>query len=295
MYTHCCIITCMQTIYTNYCMWTKSLHATCCMYYCKQIFARNLFHIIACWVQIGWQRILGLFLKLLPAYQNSAQISKSITNTDQSVYNFFFYHKTRTRQKPRLSMSVCPGFVYEFLSPVFCVWVPVSGFQCLGFCVRVPTHLHSAILALRMLEGGVPFINMRIRTCKNVYMYTCTHVYVCTCILYTAICIWSVISSVSYLNRWSRFLCQSLFCHDLLTRNRWDWDWRLRLNHTLNAIRCTFIAKAHLQWNIRFYESWFIFEVGLSISRTNADSQWNPVYKAFRQIRLFGNEPIRQY
>jgi len=97
MYTDCCIITCMQTIYINYGMWTKSLQATCCMYYCRQNFARNLFHIIACWVQTGWQRILGLFLKLLPAYQNSAQISNSMTNTDQSVYNFFFYHNLNSK------------------------------------------------------------------------------------------------------------------------------------------------------------------------------------------------------
>jgi len=30
----------------------------------------------------------------------------------------------------------------------------------------------------------------------------------------------------------------------------------------------------------------------MGISRTNADSQWNPVYEAFYQIRCCGNEMI---
>ena len=33
-------------------------------------------------------------------------------------------------------------------------------------------------------------------------------------------------------------------------------------------------------------------KVGLGISRTNADSQWNPVYNAFHQIFCCGNETI---
>jgi len=31
-------------------------------------------------------------------------------------------------------------------------------------------------------------------------------------------------------------------------------------------------------------------KVGLGISRTNADSQWNPGYKAFHRIHHCGNE-----
>jgi len=47
-------------------------------------------------------------------------------------------------------------------------------------------------------------------------------------------CIWSVLSSISYLNRSSSSLY--LFCHVLLKRSQWDWDWRLRSNKTPHAI-----------------------------------------------------------
>jgi len=42
----------------------------------------------------------------------------------------------------------------------------------------------------------------------------------------TACCIWSVISSISNLNRWSSSLGH--FCHGPLKRDQWNWDWRLR-------------------------------------------------------------------
>ena len=35
-------------------------------------------------------------------------------------------------------------------------------------------------------------------------------------------------------------------------------------------------------------------KVGLGISRTNADSQWNPVYNAFHRIFCCANETIRR-
>jgi len=37
-----------------------------------------------------------------------------------------------------------------------------------------------------------------------------------------------------------------------------------------------------------------IFKVGLGISRTNADSQWNPVYNIFQRNFGCGNETIRR-
>jgi len=64
----------------------------------------------------------------------------------------------------------------------------------------------------------------------------------------TAYCIWSVISSISSLNRWSSSLglfCHvplrelGLFCHVPLERDQQDWDWRLGWDDTPNAIRCT--------------------------------------------------------
>jgi len=36
------------------------------------------------------------------------------------------------------------------------------------------------------------------------------------------------------------------------------------------------------------------FKVGLSISRTNADFQWNPVYKVFHRNSCYGNDMIRR-
>ena len=38
----------------------------------------------------------------------------------------------------------------------------------------------------------------------------------------------------------------------------------------------------------------YSFKVGLGISRTNADSQWNPVYNAFHRKFCCGNETIRR-
>ena len=58
-------------------------------------------------------------------------------------------------------------------------------------------------------------------------------------ILCTAYCIWSVISSMSNVNRDSSSL--GLFCHGPLKRDQGDWDWTLKLNHTPNAIGCIFL------------------------------------------------------
>jgi len=61
----------------------------------------------------------------------------------------------------------------------------------------------------------------------------------------TASCIWSVISSISELNRCSSSL--GLFCHVPLERVQGDWDWRLRLEieikDTPNAIGYSFRGK----------------------------------------------------
>jgi len=70
--------------------------------------------------------------------------------------------------------------------------------------------------------------------CSSRREYICIHIYTYTC---TAYCIWSGISSISHLNRWSSSL--GLFCHVPLKRDRGDYDWRLRLNNTPNAIDCT--------------------------------------------------------
>jgi len=52
----------------------------------------------------------------------------------------------------------------------------------------------------------------------------------------TAYRVWSVIRSISNVNRWSSSLGH--FCHSLSKRDQRDWDWRLRLNDTPNATGC---------------------------------------------------------
>ena len=42
-------------------------------------------------------------------------------------------------------------------------------------------------------------------------------------------------------------------------------------------------------------KSLVFFKVGLGIFRTNADSQWNPVYNVFHRNFCCGNETIRRY
>ena len=56
-------------------------------------------------------------------------------------------------------------------------------------------------------------------------------------IISTAYCIWSVISSISDLNRWSG--CLGLLYYVPLKRDQGDWDWRLRSYDTPNATGCT--------------------------------------------------------
>ena len=40
--------------------------------------------------------------------------------------------------------------------------------------------------------------------------------------------------------------------------------------------------------------TYICLKVGLGISRTNADSQWNPVYNAFHRFFCCANETIRR-
>jgi len=43
-----------------------------------------------------------------------------------------------------------------------------------------------------------------------------------------------------------------------------------------------------------FFMIFLRLKVGLGISRTNADSQWNPIYNAFHRNFCCGNETIRR-
>ena len=73
----------------------------------------------------------------------------------------------------------------------------------------------------------------------------------------TAYCIWSVISSFSFLNRWSSSLG---FCYHVpLNRDQSDWDWGIRLNDTPNAIGCNMIWLNLIQ-----------------LQRAQTDVKWDP-------------------
>ena len=57
---------------------------------------------------------------------------------------------------------------------------------------------------------------------------------------------------------------------------------------TNKSTRSTLSVMTHWIWK----QGFSLTKVGLDIFHTNADSQWNPVYKAFHRIRFCGNEPI---
>ena len=62
----------------------------------------------------------------------------------------------------------------------------------------------------------------------------------------SACCIWSVISSISNLNRWWSSL--GLFCHVPLKKDQRDGDWRLRWNDAPNATGYTLAAAKAYTW-----------------------------------------------
>jgi len=80
------------------------------------------------------------------------------------------------------------------------------------------------------------------------YIHICT---VYTCGVHTAYCVWSVVSSVSNLNRWSSSL--GLFHHVPLKRDQGDWDWRLRLHDTPNAIGYMYRVYTNRVYTNRLY------------------------------------------
>jgi len=49
-----------------------------------------------------------------------------------------------------------------------------------------------------------------------------------------------------------------------------------------------------LNTHVRFESTQPCLKVGLGVSRTNADSQWNPVYNVFHRNFYCGNETIRR-
>ena len=71
------------------------------------------------------------------------------------------------------------------------------------------------------------------------------------CQIYTVYCIWSVISSISNLNRESSSL--GLFYHVPLKRDQRDCDWRLGLNDTPNAIGCIYVQDVYVQYIFTIY------------------------------------------
>jgi len=71
-------------------------------------------------------------------------------------------------------------------------------------------------------------------------------------------------------------------------------SWLMYMHHDSSHMVCLLVS--HDRWAaviFRFARFFGYFKVGLGISRTNADSQWNPVYNAFHRNFCGGNETIR--
>jgi len=81
----------------------------------------------------------------------------------------------------------------------------------------------------------------------SLYIYIFLYTSLNSCKRDTAYCIWSVISSIASLNRFSSSL--GLFCHVPLKRDQGDWDWRLRLrwNDTPNVQLAVYIPISILE------------------------------------------------
>ena len=119
-------------------------------------------------------------------------------------------------------------------------------------------HIQSHFADVQPIANGVSFLHSYGITFIWDHIHMGSHSY-----RRTAYCIWSVISSVSNLNRWSRSL--GLFCHVPVKRDPWDSDWRLRMDDTPNAIVC-----AHIPVNNHLFPSlWrrpvFLFCLPLSV------------------------------
>ena len=65
------------------------------------------------------------------------------------------------------------------------------------------------------------------------------------------------------------------------------WNWQIE-TAVWNLVGF-FIVSLETRWQ-RFGQ---FLKVGLGISRTNADSQWNPIYNVFHRKFCCGNETIR--
>ena len=58
-----------------------------------------------------------------------------------------------------------------------------------------------------------------------------------------------------------------------------------RLAHSISRIIECVDSVSHIIKSVNYVS--FMMKAGLGVSRTNADSQWNTVYKAFYRIRLW--------
>ena len=86
------------------------------------------------------------------------------------------------------------------------------------------------------------------------------------------------------LEQWWAQVCRVKITFELLLNN-----WFVSTNTNLMKCFVNWIpANSHVCSN----KNQPYIKVGLGISRTNADSQWNPVYNAFHRIFCFGNETI---
>ena len=89
------------------------------------------------------------------------------------------------------------------------------------------------------------------------------------------------------LERWPTFLAYRYYQSFGLLPQKLIWWIAL-----LTGFQCEFTSFTTIPYPA-LIDYWLIIKVGFGISRTNADSQWNPVHKAFHRIHRCGNETIR--
>jgi len=132
----------------------------------------------------------------------------------------------------------------------------VRGRLIWGYCIH--TCIERSTLILQPITFGVSFLHSQIWSSWVIYhsswaIYYRINMRVLHSYMYwtlyphiTTYCIWSVISSFSNFNRWSRSL--GLFYHVPSKRDHEDWDWRLRLNDNPNVIGYTCFGCAMERW-----------------------------------------------
>ena len=114
----------------------------------------------------------------------------------------------------------------------------------------------------------------------------------CSVLQCDAICC-SVLQYVANISNVERSCCSLFF---VKRKKRRPVRWFVAEGRVLLLIARVLVVAIPVCANlwICIYDVYCIFKVGMGITRTNTDSQWNPLYNAFHRILWCGNETIRR-